>query len=483
MILHKVVLPGATPERFAGAYTKIRKDADLPDSFPPDVLSEAEQVAAEDFSADRQDLTQIPFVTIDPPGSTDLDQAMYLERRGSGFRVHYAIADLPFFIEPGGLVDLEARRRGQTIYLPDGRVPLHPQVISENAASLLAGELRPALVWIIDLDEAGHATGTDLVSAQIRSVAQLDYESVQADADAGTLHESIDSLLEIGVLRRAQEEERGGADLRIPDQEVSAADGGFELQFRPRLPVEDANAQISLLAGMCAAQIMLDGKVGLLRTLPGPDQSAVDDFFTAARSLGVPANGSYQNLLRSLDESNPAHLALLYRSPGLFRGAGYTAFNGSVPEENMQAAVGAPYAHVTAPIRRLVDRFGLAICHGLLSGQGAPQWALEALDSLPGLMEESDRKTGLVERSVIAVTEALVLEERVGETFDAVVVGRDVKREKNPLQIQLTSPAVLSRADGTEEPGENVKARLEDVDVSAPSLRFTVSGSAAGVDS
>ena len=104
---------------------------------------------------DLPDRRDVELLTIDPPGSRDLDQALHLERRGAGFRVHYAIADVASFVTPGGALDAEAHARGQTIYLPGEKVPLHPPVLSEGAASLLPGQDRPAFLWTLDLDGDG----------------------------------------------------------------------------------------------------------------------------------------------------------------------------------------------------------------------------------------------------------------------------------------------------------------------------------------
>ena len=101
--------------------------------------------------SDRRDLE---FVTIDPAGSLDLDQALHLERHHHGYLVHYAIADVPGFVRPAGAVDREARERGQTLYAADGRVPLHPAVLSEDRASLLPGVDRSAFVWTFELDDS-----------------------------------------------------------------------------------------------------------------------------------------------------------------------------------------------------------------------------------------------------------------------------------------------------------------------------------------
>src|SRR5687767_1077582 len=102
---------GGTGEEFAN----IRRDFSLPSQFPEAVLAEAEQAVTAFTSDAREDATALPLVTIDPPGSKDLDQAVLVETRGGGgFRVHYAIADLGTFVVPGGALDAEVRRRGQT---------------------------------------------------------------------------------------------------------------------------------------------------------------------------------------------------------------------------------------------------------------------------------------------------------------------------------------------------------------------------------
>src|SRR5690606_6732699 len=125
----------------------------------------------------------LPLVTVDPPGARDLDQALHLAQRpgGAGFRVTYAIADVAAFVAPGGAIDREALARATTVYLPGQRIPLHPPVLSEDAASLLPGVDRPALVWELDLDAEGALVATRLQRAVIRSRAQLDYGSVPGE--------------------------------------------------------------------------------------------------------------------------------------------------------------------------------------------------------------------------------------------------------------------------------------------------------------
>ena len=157
--------PDAATTEVGTALAALRTELELPDAFAPEVLAEAEAAVYASRLPDV-DLTAIPFVTIDPAGATDLDQALAIERDGDGWLVRYAIADLPGFVEPGGAIDSEARLRGQTLYAADGRIPLHPTVISEGAGSLLPGETRGALVWEFRLDATGRPASTTVTRAR-----------------------------------------------------------------------------------------------------------------------------------------------------------------------------------------------------------------------------------------------------------------------------------------------------------------------------
>src|SRR5450759_5484162 len=124
------------PELIQTGLKRLRSELGVPDGFPPEVLAAAEAAAKTPAAADRVDRTDIELVTIDPVGSMDLDQAVHIATNGTGYTVHYAIADVAAWVEPGGAVDAETHRRGQTFYAPDQRAALHPPVTSEAAASL-----------------------------------------------------------------------------------------------------------------------------------------------------------------------------------------------------------------------------------------------------------------------------------------------------------------------------------------------------------
>ena len=460
-------------------FAAIRAEFEVPEEFPAEVLAEAARRATEP-PLPELDATDVPLVTLDPPGSRDLDQAVHLAALGTGFRVSYPIADVGGFVRPGGAIDAEARRRGQTLYSPDKRTPLHPPVLSEGAASLLPDQLRPAVLWTIDLDSDGEPVRVDLRRARVRSRAQLDYPGVQAQADGGALPEALALLPVIGNLLERRAAERGAIELGTPDQEVQAVPGGgWTLGMRGDLAVEGWNAQISLLTGRCAAGLMLDGGVGILRTLPPARSEDVARLRLLAPALGVdwPADAGPGVVIASLDPSRPGHAAFLEEAVALLRGAAYTPFDGTPPAQPGHAGVASTYAHVTAPLRRLVDRFGTEVCLALAAGAEPAPEIRAALPELPALMAASDRRTHEVERAVVDATEAWLLRDQVGRDFSAVVVDA----EDGKGTVVLDDLAVRGRCTGAGlRPGTRVSVRLDEADVPSRTTRFSTTDHASG---
>jgi exoribonuclease R len=451
-------------------FGKVREEFALSPTFPPAVLEEAARAANRPHDG-HKDATDLPLVTIDPPGAKDLDQAMAVERRGSGFRVHYAIADLGAFVTPGGALDHEVRGRGQTIYLPDGNIPLHPPVLSEGVASLLPGQITPAALWTLDCDADGVLESAHVHRALVRSQARFDYDTVDAELKNGTAHPSLAALPDIGRLRREHAVQRGAVELQLPDQEVEADGDGWRLTLRPRVEVDAWNAEISLLTGMAAAKLMLDAGVGILRTLPDPENGAVKWLRRSARSLGItwPRNMDAAELLAGLDPERPEALALFMDATRLLRGAGYTVFDGDHPELATHAGIAAPYAHVTAPLRRLVDRYGTEICLALAAGDEVADWVREALPALPDVMAGSDALANKVDKACLDQVEAWVLGNRVGQEFDAIVL----RSEGNNADVFLPDPPVIAKCVNGDLPeGETIRVRLTQADAEARKVVF-----------
>ncbi|MCX4761584.1 RNB domain-containing ribonuclease [Streptomyces sp. NBC_01275] len=472
---------GAPEAPLRAALTALRTALGVPGDFPPKVLAEAEGVARAP-ALPAYDATDLPFLTLDPPASTDLDQALHLSRQGAGYRVRYAIADVAAFVVPDGPLDAEAHRRVTTLYLPDGKAPLHPAVLSEGAASLLPGQVRPAALWTLDLDADGRVSAVDVRRALVRSRAKLDYAGVQRQLDAGTAEEPLRLLAVVGRLREGLEVERGGISLNVPEQEIVERDHAYELTYRVPLPAEGWNAQLSLLTGMAAADLMLASGTGVLRTLPAAPDGAVGRLRRTAHALRIdwPHHVSYAQLIRSLDPHELRHAAFLQECTTLLRGAGYTVFrDGKLPALTTHAAVAAPYTHCTAPLRRLADRYATELCLAAAAGDAPPAWVLAALDALPHEMAEGGRRANAVERACVDIVEAALLRDRVGEVFDGCVVDVDEHRPTVGT-VQLESPAVVGRIDGDRLPlGERLRVRLTRADPAGsagsagPAVRFT----------
>ncbi len=458
-------------------FEAIRTELVVPAAFPPEVLTAAAQAAARWSAATSiaPDQTDVPFLTIDPPGSMDLDQAMHIARNGAGYRVRYAIADVAAFVAPGDPVDVEAHVRGETLYSPDMRTPLHPPVIGEAAASLLPDQVRPALVWTIDLDADGRQSAVDVKRALVRSVSRLNYTQAQqvidARSGAGAADGTLGLLAEVGRLRQALEVERGAVSLRLPEQEVDADGPGFRLRYRAPLPVEDWNAQISLLTGMAAAGIMLSANVGILRTLPPADEGAIGLLHRVAHALDVPwpKHQTYQAFVRALDPATDAGAALIELSTRLLRGAGYTAFDGSPPAQPNHSAVAAPYAHATAPLRRLVDRYVGDLCVAVCVHLDVPPWIREALPALAAVMADSGHKAHALERACVDLVETVVMASHVGETFEGGVVetsklGGIVQGRTPPVRARCEAEGLLL--------GARIDVRLVTADPATRTLLF-----------
>ena len=468
----RVTLPPAVVAGVAPTWQGLRDELGVAGPFGPEVMAEAEAAARAPRMPDL-DRTDVPLFTLDPAGSRDLDQAVAVLRRPDGYRVHYAIADVAAFVTAGGALDAEAHRRGVTMYAPDRNVPLHPEILSAGAASLLPAQDRPALLWTFDLDGEGGLTTTDLRRARVRSRRQLAYPEAQAALDAGAGVEGLSLLAEVGRLRRALAGDRGAVHLATPEQEVLDGPGGRPaLVFRAPLPIERWNAEISLLTGMAAAGLMLEGGVGLLRTLPPPDPDEVASVRRSALALGVawPPGRPYPEVISGLDPRVPGAAALLTYAARLLRGAAYTAFDGAPPDQPAHSAVAAPYAHCTAPLRRLADRAAGEICLALAGGDEPPAWARDALPDLPATMAGATRRAKDLERAVVDLAEAVVLAPRLHETFEAVVVESGDTRGV----VQVREPAVRARCEGAGLPlGQTLTVRLAEVDLAERRVVFT----------
>jgi len=157
----------------------------------------------------------------------------------------------------------------------------------------------------------------------------------------------------------------------------------------------------------------------------------------------------------------------MQEATGVGRGAGYTAFDGAPPAEPEHFAIAASYAHATAPLRRLQDRYVSECCLAACAGAAPPDWVRAGLPALPDLMTKAAHRANVVERGIVDLVEAVLLHGREGQTFDAVVI--------DDALVQLREPAVRGRiAKDAAEPGSAVKVRLDRADPAARAVEFSV---------
>jgi exoribonuclease R len=220
---------------------------------------------------------------------------------------------------------------------------------------------------------------------------------------------------------------------------------------------------------------MLDARVGVLRTLPPPSAESVAALHRVAGHLGLDwaPPVTLSQALSALDRSAPESLALLRAATRLLRGVGYAAFDGAAPQQTGHAGIGSPYAHVTAPLRRLVDRFGTEVCLAVTAGAELPGWLRTALPSLPEVMAASDAIANKVDRACVDAAEVAVLAGRVGERFDALVLrAPEGDDEKEAGEVYVLDPPVLARCTGKLTAGARAGVRLTEADPVARRVSF-----------
>lgn len=442
----------------------IRAELGLSDTFPAGVEQAAGMAARRSIGPEHVDRTDVEFVTLDPPESTDLDQAFTIERgSGDDLLLRYAIADVGWFVRPGDPVDAEAWRRGVTVYLPDGKVPLYPAVLSEQAASLLPGGPRPAVVFMVRVGAGGEASLDGVERALVRSRAKLGYETV-------TLGELPAGFDELSRRMKLAEDRRGAGRVEFPEQEVEpAGDDGYRLVLRPRLGSEESNAAMSLATNMAVADALHSAATGLYRVMEAPSERSVRALRLTAEAVGLewPAAQSLEVFERSLSTSDPRAAAFLLAVRRAGGAASYEPYRAGA--EPWHAAMAARYAHATAPLRRLADRYVVEAALAVASGASPTDEVEEAFSRLPAAMADGERLANRAERMALDLVEALVLHGREGEQFEAVVVDE----AGEGVQIQLRDLAVLARVAARRvNPGDDLTVRLVEADPTRRLVRF-----------
>lgn len=404
-------------------------------TFPDTVLAEVEALPPLP-PRPRTDLTHLNFVTIDPADARDHDDAIAVTATDTGFDLSVAIADVAAFVSPGSEIDLEARRRGNSVYMPDRVVPMLPERLSNDLCSLRVHETRPALVVHIAIGHDGERRGHRFDRALIRISEAYSYEQAQANFDtfpSAPLQQTGPHVLApIWACYQAMaiaREKRRPLDLNRPERKIKLDASGqiSSISIPPRLEAHRLIEEMMVCANRCAAETLERKSVPLIyRVHDTPSLEKVKGFSDFIRPLGIKLNRG-QTLLPQLFnhvlQSAQAQMHADMVSEAILRTQAQAAY---VTENIGHFGLNlSHYAHFTSPIRRYAD---LIVHRGLITALGLGEDGLSETDisqmvDTAELISRTERRAMLAERAANERYLSAFMSKRVGETFDGMIVG------------------------------------------------------------
>ncbi len=413
----------------------------IPNVFTEEVLAEAEAAAKLPLSeAKREDLRHLPIVAIDPSDARDHDDAIWAEPDGAGgFRALVAIADVSFYVRPGGALDREARKRGNSVYFPDRVVPMLPEVLSADVCSLRAGEDRAAMACHLTIDGQGKVTGWRFSRAIVRIAEVIAYEDAQARIATGEAGENLRNLWAAWRALTKARDARDPLALDLPERRVMLDDKGriTEIRLRESLDAHRVVEDFMIAANVAAAKA-LESKVApvVYRLHEPPSREklvALKDYlatFDRKLALGqVITPGLFNRLIK--DVADEAEKALIMEA--VLRSQ-TQAYYGPRNVGHFGLALGS-YAHFTSPIRRYADLLvHRALVDAFALEQPAPKGELPPASGLSDrdradlarvseAISDAERRAMAAERETIDRYVAAWLSARVGEVFETRITG------------------------------------------------------------
>ncbi|MBU6266204.1 MAG: VacB/RNase II family 3'-5' exoribonuclease [Sphingomonadales bacterium] len=413
----------------------------IPDVFAEETLSEGEVSAKLPLSeAHREDLTALPIVAIDPVDARDHDDAIWAEPDGEGgWRALVAIADVSFYVRPGGALDREARKRGNSVYFPDRVVPMLPEVLSADVCSLRGGVTRAAMACHLAIDSKGRVKEFRFTRALVKIHEVIAYEEAQARIDEGRAQPHLMHLWDAWKALDRARQDRDPLELELPERRVVLDAQGkiAEIALRERLDAHRVVEDFMIAANVAAAKA-LEAKAApvVYRVHEAPSREklmALKDYlatFDKKLALGqVITPGLFNRMLKDIaDESEKALIMeAVLRSQT-------QAYYGPRNAGHFGLSLGS-YAHFTSPIRRYAD---LLVHRALVDAYGLEQPRPQAdVPATSGLSDRdradlsrvseaisgAERRAMAAERETIDRYVAAWLASRVGEVFDCRVTG------------------------------------------------------------
>jgi ribonuclease R len=422
----------------------ILRHYEIPDEFPPAVLQAAAAFPADPGPADwegREDLRGRVVITIDGASARDFDDAVSIERLPDGsFRLGVHIADVAHYVKEGGDLDMEAYRRGTSVYYPDRAIPMLPEALSNGLCSLRPGVPRLTMSAFLDIDRAGKIQSRRFAETVIQSTRRMTYDEVrrileepQPASDPAEYGEVLAVLREMHVLMSILHHarvKRGSIDFDLPEGNVELGTDGTVVGVTAgqRHVAHRIIEEFMLAANESVAQELETTQIpALYRVHDAPSPDRLAELREVLRPLGIEVKGN-------LDVVHPTVLQAVVAQA---QGSPAEAFISSVVLRTMQRALYSPecrghyalasrwYAHFTSPIRRYPDLVVHRALKALLTGQGLEKW-MQIADRLPEMGEHTsttERRAEQSERDLLQWKKVRFLADRVGDRFTGRITG------------------------------------------------------------
>ncbi|MEX0724662.1 MAG: ribonuclease R [Planctomycetaceae bacterium] len=498
------------PRGKAGVDTEaIIHEFGLPDEFPENVHHDARR-QAEAFDpeklGDRRDLTREIIVTIDPVDARDFDDAISLEKSHDGhWHLGVHIADVAHFVQPGSALDVEARVRGTSVYLPDRVLPMLPEVISNGLASLQQNQVRYTKSAFIEFDAAGLPMHTEFVNSAIKVTRRFAYEEVMPIINdpekfrtriSAKVRALLNRMHELAMILRARRMGSGALELNLPETKLEFDKEG-RVSGAHRVEHDESHQIIEefmLAANVAVAELLASKDIPFLRRIHGePDRLKLENFSKFATLLGYPlkpifSRAEMQALIRKV-HGKPQEYALNYALLRSFKQAEYSEIDAG------HYALGVEhYCHFTSPIRRYPD----LTVHRLFDAVAKkatkiPVLADSELTKLGKMCSSTERRAATAERELIKIKLLTMMSQRIGEELDAVITGVEpfgifcqgvevpveglihvsrLPREDN-FYYEEASMSYMGRRSGQQiQLGDRVRVVVSDVNLSRRELDF-----------
>jgi ribonuclease R len=413
----------------------------LRETFPAAVIAAAEHlIPVAECTADRKDLRHLPHVTIDGETARDFDDAICVERTADGYTLYVSIADVGHYVTPDSPIDREAYLRGTSVYLPDRVLPMLPERLSNDLCSLVPDQDRPAMTAILSYDHQGRRIGERYCKSLIKSRQRFTYTTVHQllylqDPQVRALYAELTPMLEQGkqlaALLKQRRIERGSLEFNLPEPQITLAQEQVaSITLAERNQAHMLIEDFMLAANEAVAETLAKSRKPVLyRIHEYPDLTKLETFTDAAKTLGLHLPQSEVNpgwFAQVIAEARNSPVEYIVNNL-LLRTMQQARYS---PENTGHFGLAADfYLHFTSPIRRYPDLVAHRVLHSLLLGQAAETPGLpfpaegKNLDEAGVYLSQCERKAIDIERNVHVRCAALLLLDRVGETFGAIISG------------------------------------------------------------